>query len=534
MSLSGVRVHLAGSVPQHAVEEQADAIRGFVSTLAARVFSAGGTVVHGSHHSLVPTLLEAARRYVEADGRRDALVLVRSRAFAETREQLDEIARQREVAAVEILPSTGGDHTQSLVPMREWMSRRSDVTVAVGGSWWRHNRDRAGVPAELDHALSVGHPGFIAAGLGGAIHDMYIDKPDVLSRLRNGWDRDQNQDFAKSTHVASMAKELVDQIARLPLVRNTTRTGRSFRILALDGGGIRGAFTAAVLAEWARQLEDGDHLANHFDLIAGTSTGAILALGLAYGLTPHELLDIYQTQGATIFANPGRTRGWLATKYDNTGLESVLRQHLEGRTLADANIRLVIPTVLGETGTARVLVTPHHADRQWSKDWTAIDAALSSAAAPTYFPTNEVDTGITTHPFIDGGLWANNPVLPAIAEAVGPLEQSLERVDVLSIGTTASFNDFTKGLDQGVAGLAPRLTGLFFACQESGAASLATRLLGHTRHMRVDRRTPKEIDLDDLSAVEALVKLGAEAGQESFIQARSRFLDGFYAPSWRD
>src|SRR5712671_4025383 len=75
---------------------------------------------------------------------------------------------------------------------------------------------------------------------------------------------------------------------------------RRFRILSIDGGGIRGVFPAAVLAGLERRYTGGNSIASYFDLVAGTSTGGILALGLGAGYTGHELLDLYVTRGCEI------------------------------------------------------------------------------------------------------------------------------------------------------------------------------------------------------------------------------------------
>src|SRR6188474_3067968 len=92
-------------------------------------------------------------------------------------------------------------------------------------------------------------------------------------------------------------------IARESSGNGTSHGGRRFRILALDGGGIKGTFTAAVLSEWERST--GLRIAEHFDLIAGTSTGGILAIGLGIGLSAAELLDFYERRGPVIFPTTG-------------------------------------------------------------------------------------------------------------------------------------------------------------------------------------------------------------------------------------
>ena len=86
---------------------------------------------------------------------------------------------------------------------------------------------------------------------------------------------------------------------------------QSFRILSLDGGGLLGAFSAAVLASLEKQT--GKRIVEHFDLITGTSTGGLIAIGLAMGAPAEKLLDFYRKDGAKIFPKTGRVGGWART-----------------------------------------------------------------------------------------------------------------------------------------------------------------------------------------------------------------------------
>jgi uncharacterized protein len=536
--LRGIRVHLSGSIPDTATAEQVKSISLFVEKFAQAVFRDGGTLIHGSHPAFIPSLQTAAERFVAARGRKDALILVRAQKFAITSEQTKEIDVQRTYSAVQIVPADVSDINRSLVPMREWMAEHCDVVVAIGGRHYDINKDLAGVPAELDEALARGKPGFVLAGFGGAISGYLSDHDEVFSRLQNGLSIDANRAIAVNTDVDQLVSTIVSQIQLLPLVRESIRgSGRLFRILALDGGGIRGTFTAAVLAKWAEMITNGggngNQLVKHFDLVAGTSTGAILAIGLGLGKSPQEILQFYKDKGPLIFPKDRKLRHWLKSKHDSSTLQAILEGVFGKSALKESSCRLVIPTVRAIHGEAEAIVTPHSPDRTAFSKMTAVEVALASSAAPTYFDEAVVPNEIAVSAYLDGGIWANNPVLPAIAEAVRHLKIPLERIDVLSVGTLGNEADFTESLGKGKAGWAPSSADLFFAAQEHAAAMLADSFLSLARHLRVNQQTPSEIKLDDREAIGDMASRGANVGQDSFLTVRSRFLDGFHAPDWR-
>lgn len=536
LPLAGVRVQLSGSIPESATPEEALAIQQFVGSLACAIFSEGGTVVHGSHPSLEETLGLAAVDFVKAGGSSDALTLVRSQKYAKTSEHLAEIELARTYAVVHIIPTSPSNPGEGLLTMREWIIERSDAVVAVGGKWYDTNRQRAGVPIEVMESIVRRKPVFLVGGFGGAVKGMLAADGGLLARLRNGLGEEQNRAIAESNEVRSLVQQIVQQLKRLPLVRETIPSGRMFRILALDGGGIRGAFTAAVLAKWDEMLGagGGNNLVKNFDLVAGTSTGAILAIGLGLGVKPLEILDFYRTEGPNIFPKNRELRHWLKSKNDSTSLRQTLKKIFKEKTLAaDSCCRLVIPTVRAESGETDVIVTPHHLDRTAHRGITAVDAAMASSAAPTYFDEAHVENEITSQPYLDGGIWANNPILPAISEAVRHLGVPLDRIDVLSVGTIGSELSFVKSLGKGKWGWKEESIGLFFAAQEHAAVEIASSFLTRARHLRVNQQSPTPIPLDDTEAIDDMVRRGDRVGADMFSVVRSRFLDGFHAPDWR-
>ncbi|OZS42162.1 Patatin [Photobacterium sanguinicancri] len=529
--LSGVRVHLSGSN-----KEMQEDIADFVQKFAAKIFSEGGSIVHGSHPSFIEPLRKAAESFIQAGGSKGALTLVRAKSYS-TDEYTAEIEEQRAFASVEIVPAdnSDGQAADGLTPMRDWMAERSDVVICVGGAWWDVNKVKAGVPNELDTMLDLGKPGFVVAGFGGAIAGYLEEDPSLLSRLRNGLSHEANATIANSTSVEEVVGLIASQLKNLPLTRRNVSRGRNFRILALDGGGLRGTFTAAVLAKWDDMLKagGGNDLISHFDLVAGTSTGAILAIGLAMGLTPREILEFYKENGPQIFPKDRKLRHWLKSKHDSTTLRGLLTDVYGDKTLeADSLCRLVIPTVRAKHGQAEAIVTPHSPDRTAYRGILAVDAALASSAAPTYFDEVTIDGAVALETFLDGGVWANNPILPALAEAVRYLKIPLDRIDVLSIGTLSSESDFTEQLGKGKAGWAPHSVDLFFAAQEHGALVLAESFLGPTRHVRVNQLTPDEIKMDDAEAIQEMVQRGNDVGKDHFAEVRSRFFDGQHVEPW--
>ncbi|MCB1549130.1 MAG: patatin-like phospholipase family protein, partial [Hyphomicrobiaceae bacterium] len=141
--------------------------------------------------------------------------------------------------------------------------------------------------------------------------------------------------------------------------------GRPFRILSIDGGGIRGVFPAAVLAELESRFLNGASITNHFDMIAGTSTGGIIALALAHGMTAREALNIYLERGERIFppvaglGKVSRVLRWVfKPKHDQAALKEELLGIFGDKVLDDAVTRLVIPSFEGRHGEPFLYKTP--------------------------------------------------------------------------------------------------------------------------------------------------------------------------------
>jgi patatin-like phospholipase/acyl hydrolase len=289
------------------------------------------------------------------------------------------------------------------------------------------------------------------------------------------------------------------------------------RILSIDGGGIKGVFPAAFLASLEADLKRP--IGEYFDLIAGTSTGGIIAIGLAMGLTAKQLLDLYEERGPEIFSQAdrsvcgklkqlARTAKFYAwgPKYTSGALEAALKDVLGDRRLGEAKTRLLIPAWHGQMQSVYIFKTPHHARLKTDYKELARDAAMATAAAPTYFREyiTARDVGL-----VDGGVWANNPTGIAVTEAIGTLGWSAAELQVLSIGC---LEEVTKMRDAyGAAGLIPKLAGLFMAGQSHGALGIAHILTGdvggsdHRAIHRINQPVPEGFySLDDTGKIKSL------------------------------
>ncbi len=238
-SLHGVRVWLSGSVPPSDTMNEAErkAIEGFVGSFAAEIFRLGGHIIHGSHPTFTPILLDKAIEHQKSGGKRDCLTLAVSRHWSKDTNKVPINEWRKTCATYETPEATGSNaRDDSLKVLRQWMAGRCDAFVAVGGLWWQQVTGRAGVPIEAALALDRGLPCFLLGGLGGAAGTYVREHPELMRMLKNGLDEQSNAAIATREDVGSLSAVVCEQLARLPVVKGRTADGPSFRILALDGG----------------------------------------------------------------------------------------------------------------------------------------------------------------------------------------------------------------------------------------------------------------------------------------------------------
>ena len=347
-------------------------------------------------------------------------------------------------------------------------------------------------------------------------------------------------------------------------------TEATYKILACDGGGIFGVITAKLLQSLDRSVLD------NIDMFAGTSTGSIIALGLASGVSIDTIFDLYSSEQACaqIFQPylPAKERGGpsqdaeagvqamqsaletmaqasvpdlaerlrelapllLFPKYRSEGLRALLTQYVPDMTLAEVwtqrRKRVLAPSFQLSTVTAsgvrewRARLFSNLPDIDWFPgfpDTKVIDAIMASAAAPVYFPAHDVPGTPGGNPFVDGGVFANNPSTAALAALIGSRvaeDIPLPRVYLLSVGTGFTANSYPPPgalFPYGVLGwLRPR--------QDDGAPAFplvstvfdgtsqindftSHLMLGTDNYIRVNPELDQTFSMDDCDAIPAML-----------------------------
>lgn len=296
------------------------------------------------------------------------------------------------------------------------------------------------------------------------------------------------------------------------------------RILTIDGGGIKGVFPAAFLATIEQEL--GRSIGDYFDLIAGTSTGGIIALGLGLGLQATEVLRLYRDTGKMVFAGRRLTMslsGIVRARYRLEPLRSALALAFGDKRLGDSSKRLLIPSLNLAAERIHVYRTAHHPKLVHDYKVPALEVALAAIAAPTYFPIHLTPDGL---PYIDGSVWARNPVALAVVEAICNLDWPKEDISVLSLGCTSSHLNISwrRRVSLGQTFWATHFADLFMKAQSSSALSMTNDLIGPAHLFRISPDvTGRGFSLDGTEHMPELEALGRAEAEQQFPDLQNVF-----------
>ena len=299
-------------------------------------------------------------------------------------------------------------------------------------------------------------------------------------------------------------------------MQNPIAQDSAFHVLALDGGGARGIYSAQILA-CIEQLT-GVPVREHFDLIAGTSTGSIIAGAAAVGIPMARVVELFEDESPRIFRKRRLGSFHIRSKYSRRSLEEVVRSCVSGLTLGEVSTPLMILGSDISTGGVHVFKSRYLKDlgEPYVRDANVVlsDAILASCAAPTFFDPVSVGDFLLA----DGGLWGNNPSIMALTESVSKFGRSVEQVRILSIGTGHSVNLYSQNRLWGlVTGWGrEKLVSYVLRLQSDASANMAKLLLAD-RYLRID----PEIEAWDLDDIEHLDNLKALATRDFTVLSKA-------------
>lgn len=314
----------------------------------------------------------------------------------------------------------------------------------------------------------------------------------------------------------------------------------SANILAITGGGMMGRFSTQVLEglEDARRqaigLNGEPGLLDCFDVMAGTSAGALCVAGLLARKPAHELSRLFEDKGKAIFRSGkwATVRQLFRAKNDAAPLKSAIEEvigDLYAKRLGEIEKTVVFPTFNESKGTPVILTNenPEHHNIKLG------DAVMASAAAPTYFPAHRIN-GETGDRYIDGGIYANAPDIAAITIAMKKWHRlTLDRIYLLSIGTTnhaASPYDSNHRGNIGVWGWAAKPMARLLHVAMRGQVDHSTGLLTQlplAMFCRIERELESDgdvsfaLDNTDPKTMAALVDAGTEAVKKCLVGTNS-------------
>lgn len=287
----------------------------------------------------------------------------------------------------------------------------------------------------------------------------------------------------------------------------------TYRILSLSGGGVRGIFQAVFLQQLRKELNKP--LSNYFDMIAGTSTGAILALAVAFDKDLDAVVDFYREKSAAIFAP--RFASWLrrGPHYDQSLLKQYLTVMFGNLRLSDTKKDLVITATALDRFEHHIFSNIASLGRTDSH-LTVADVALASAAAPTYF--NPVMPVGQERSYLDGGMWANSPSLPSTLIAHHNLGIPLTSIRMLCVGNGyvpvgRTPSDLIR-LRPFSMGTLRMILELLRGCQATFSNSYSAELISQQNFLKIDLPLGTSIALDDVNrAVNILPALAQQEAQ---------------------
>lgn len=294
-----------------------------------------------------------------------------------------------------------------------------------------------------------------------------------------------------------------------------------YRIVSMDGGGIRGILTARVLERIDEALPG---FLSNVDLFAGTSTGGLLALGLGSRKTPAQMVRLYRDCAETVFAdslldNLKDLGNLVGAEYSVEPLKKVLEIYFSGVTLAELPHKVLVSAFdldnegLSPTGVRmwKMKFFHNYLSPGWDGEEQVVDVALRTSVAPSYFPVYQ---GYT-----DGGVAASNPAMCALAQALHQPTggQGLSDVVLFSLGT--GYNPHylpVQDADWGIVQWAPHMLNIMLEGSADMVDYQCRQVLDH-QYLRINPVLPKPIGLGSVKYIPDLLAAADQVDLEPIL-----------------
>ena len=309
------------------------------------------------------------------------------------------------------------------------------------------------------------------------------------------------------------------------------------RIVSIDGGGYLGLATAAFIEGIEHHFRC--RFSDCFDLFCGTSTGAIIALGLASGKSGTELRQLYQRLGTQVLVRRRGRKSRLARlvrpKYSIEPLRVALRDVFGDQKLRDVHARgksVIATSFCLTTGQPRIFKTDHSPNLTRHGQYQLVDVALASAAAPTYFPMVKIVDPVqgVTETFCDGGVVTNQPALIAFAEAVSECAIKPRDVRLLSVSTPRANLAHREPIhaERGLWQWGEHLADVFIEGSARVSGEVLKRIVAcypasdRPLYERIELRNEHRLEFDDAGpdATSALIQEGSSQASANDVRRR--------------
>lgn len=280
---------------------------------------------------------------------------------------------------------------------------------------------------------------------------------------------------------------------------------KRLKIMALSGGGTRGAFSAQVVAEIEKAADSKS--SELFDLFAGTSVGGMIAVGLSLGIPAKELSEQVVEYSSDIFGRPALINpyGAFRTKHRpemlRRSITKILGVKNARKALSELPVPVIIPAISLSLNQIVYFCAKPTVGSKLCLDVPIVDALMATTAAPTYLPPHRV----SGHDFVDGGVGVNSPDVDGLYYARSAWLRPLDSISLLSIGTGFFPFEASKQERSEFGGIywlrSQKIVSRMISLQEGSASDLARDLLDE-RYCRIDKALQTEMELDSTDITE--------------------------------